>query len=298
MVGIMYPIQLYKTVRRFKKSERESREMLHSFASEETPELESQYIEWSNNNSVIGSVAAVPVLGKEFCKLEDRNYDKQEKIKMTLLGAVSRLINDLCGGKIVGPRESSLYFQEGKVDLTGDWRKKFGYELGLELERNLPLEFRETHASLVDALNKVMIENESLTSKETSKEDIVRIRNLKGGLYNLAIYSTLFPEFGDPLSRLSTYVPNRKDLPETKEQALFNLGAFFTKLDDFFDAKQDSVWGIRQQFTEGVLTVKDLDEELQFANRGLRKHYGKRVVSLEEITKTMLDTFKIARVII
>ncbi len=263
-----------KTTVRFANKARayrtEGGSVLEDYIFSEYPHYAAEFSTWFRNSRNANIIAFTSIIGEALCDLEGITYDERRKKTAFFSGAVARTSDDLLDNGEASVLEASVFEHPAKIrnDRIG---LLYSFESGLL--QLLPVNFLGEFSHVITQFNKAQADSIS-QKQDISDQLIIDIRNRTGGYGGLLLYSCIFPENGDLSAEISPiYAPNG-GLPQTKGQALYNLGAWFNRVDDFCDWLEDSRSGTKQLVTKKIISWKSLKTEADYVFTGLAMFYS------------------------
>ena len=273
---------------RFSNSVIDAKRTMNSYIMEEHPSLMPQYKKYFSNPKAIGGVSATQVFAEILCGLESFPFHELKKKTSIFVGATGRIGDDLLDEGKIKPEETFLYLKTKRFDTKNDGQRELFYAFGSKLEKLLPVNFSTKFENICYSLNQAQLDSLKLKDK-ISKEELLSIKDRTGGYSILMLYSFVFPDFEDISKNLalSCYNPEKDVIPNTKGEALFNLGAWLSKFDDLKDIKTDKNDSLKNLAAEGCTNWKSLHQEINYIFNGLGKFYSKHKT---DILKKLVNT--------
>jgi len=246
--------------------------VLSNYIKQNYLNLFNEYISWFGQKRNINAAVLTRTINAAVCDLEERVFDENKKYLSFFAGATARMSDDLLDNGIVQPEEVYLLHnaptRNGKTDSL-----RLFYALDSGLADLLPQDFSQDFENVIWQFNQSQTDSLRLLKGELTSQELIDIKNRTGGYSALLLYSFLFPEFGD-LSKNSVgnYNPSGNP-PRTKTEALYNFGAWLSRVDDLWDKSYDKKKGMRQLATEGIVSWKGLKPETEYTFHGLSLFY-------------------------
>ncbi len=243
------------------------------------PNLLEEYNSWIGNRRTIDPAVFI---NETLCDLEGRVFDGNRKIVSFFAGAAGGISDGLVDSGSVEPSEIFLLNTDGYRNKTErDQHLKLFYAFNDGLANLLPVTFCRDFINVLKEYNQAQADSIRLFDKETSCEEIIDIKNRAGGYSVILLYGFLFPEAGDLSMNLTECYDPNGDLAKTKCEALYNFGAWLSRVDDLWDESHDKKKGMKQLATERCVTWGSLKQETDYTFNGLSRYYpSKRVARI------------------
>jgi len=246
--------------------------VLSNYVKQNYLDLLEEYVSWFDQKRNINAAAITKIINAAVCDLEGRVFDENKKYLSFFAGATARMSDDLLDNGIVQPEEAYL-LHNTPVKKGKTLSLRLFYALDSGLADLLPQDFSQDFENVIQQFNQAQADSLRLLKGELTSQELIDIKNRTGGYSALLLYSFLFPEFGD-LSRDSVGNYNSSgNPPRTKTEALYNFGAWLSRVDDLWDKPYDKKKGMRQLATEGIITWRGLKPETEYTFRGLSLFY-------------------------
>ncbi|MDP3728487.1 MAG: hypothetical protein Q8R18_03465 [bacterium] len=275
-------MRLFRIYRKLKQGETEAYKVLEDFVSENHSSQFPTYQRWSSTPRKLACPALTTMLGEQFCYLEDQELTRQRKDIALFSGAAARISDDLTDSRLVEPAEVYLLDAKQRDNVTEEQSLFYLFNERLE-ELVSPFDFKNRFRNLIKKYNEAQQRGRDLQNP-LSTQEVVTIKDQTGGYPFLLLHALMFPHQEDPSLNFSpNYNPNNGTV-KTKSEALFNLGALVSRLDDIYDEKLDRKTGHKSLATEGVTSWKTIEKEIVYVDGGLRQFYPD-----DRVEKTMDD---------
>jgi len=208
-------------------------------------------------------------INRAICDLEGHVYGEQELKILALAGSAAAVSDDLIDSKSDIPYEKLrlLGNYEG-IEESGNLGLFYAFNQGL-LEA-LPVNFRKKFKEMIREYNKAQEDSARFFNPLITREEITDIKDRAGGYSILLLHAIIFPNESITVSN-----PDYKRYPKTKQEALYNHGAWLSRIDDLWDIEKDRARGMKQLATEGIITWESLSDETQRMREGLEAHFPK-----------------------
>jgi hypothetical protein len=278
-MDLKYIIKTYQTI--LKRTSEADTILLH-WIKEKSPNLRGVYDDWRSIKRNIHCPAMTSMWAEHYCFLEGEPYTVSRKNIAFFAGAAARISDDLTDSREVKPEEVFLLDSRKFNYATNNMQQQLFYSFNRGLEElMLSTNFKTQYKETIDAYNKAQLESlKLLLSPCPTPNEIIRIKNNTGGYPALLLYAmTLLPENDPVVGFEPTYDANNRIIPESKTEAIFNMGVFISHWDDLYDAKIDIEDGIRSLVTEGILDEKSARKEADYVEECLRKFYPQQKVA-------------------
>ncbi len=247
---------------------RDARKVLEDYFQDNCPELHNHSRLWLQNRNNVVTTAGTGLLHKVICDVEGVPFHKHRRRVSYFMGASLRICDDLVEEGNVEPQE--LYFFQNTTCDTQDLRMTLFHSLNSELLELLPNTFTHDFEGLIKKLNTAQEEGKRFSGDLDPKE-LIDIKNRLGGYFILLFYGMMFSD--RKMKDVYEVYNLTEKLPSTREQAWFNFGAWFSRVDDLLDEKSDREHGIKQLATEGLTSWKSLRHEAEYVFNGLATQY-------------------------
>lgn len=244
----------------------QSEGILRSFVPEK---LSDVFEKWLTQRRLIDPAIFI---NRAMCDLEEKMFGDCELKVSVLAGAAAAIADD-----VLDFRQRTDYinlFLFGDHQETGERGElDLFYAFNQGLISLLPADFRNRFGRVIMEYNRAQQDSITLFSSKITREDIIDIKDRAGGYSVLLLHAMIFPDETVEVTNL-----NYQKRPATKQEALYNYGAWLSRVDDLWDIRGDSSKGMRQLATEGIVSWNSLPMETERMKTGLNKYYpSKRV---------------------
>lgn len=266
---------------------------LSNYINQNYPDLSEEYAIWFCKERNINAAIGTKVINEAVCGLEGRIFDDHKKTLSFFAGATARMSDDLLDNGIVRAKE--VFLLDNDPTRTARISSlRLLYALENRLADLLPPNFSSDFRNIISLFNQAQADSAMLLKSEVTPREIIDLKNRTGGYSVLLLYSFLFPELGDlNLDFKQSYYPNG-NVPRTKQEALYNFGAWLSRVDDLLDKPYDKKIGMKQLATEGLITWRKLKQETEYTFHGLSSFYPlDRVKEFREIFEPFTSAFVI-----
>ena len=264
-------IALVRLKKEITKDSIEANEPLLEYFKIKYPQLIRAYLHWFGDQRTINAASITKTFNEAICDLENQEFDSVRRDISYFAGATARISDDLTDNKEIDPHHVFLLNSQNE----NSYSNSLGlfYALNLGLESLLPFDYLYRFRETKNRYNQSQVDSLRLFEKDVTYKEIIDIKNRTGGYSAFLLYTFMFPEIEDPSVGFNgDYNPNG-NLPITKEGALYNLGAWLSRIDDLYDKVLDNRRGMKQLATEGLVTWKELKLETQYTFDGLGQFY-------------------------
>lgn len=211
-------------------------------------------------------------INRAMCDLEGRIFGDHELKVSVLAGSAAAIADDVLDSK-QGTDYSNL-FLFGDHKETGERRElNLFYALNQGLMSVLPVDFRSRFGRAIMEYNRAQQDSINLFNSEITLEGITDIKDRAGGYSILLLHAMVFPD-----ETVGVTNPNYQKRPTTKQEALYDYGAWLSRVDDLWDIRSDSSKRMRQLATEGIVSWDSLPMETERMKAGLNNYYLSRRV--------------------
>jgi hypothetical protein len=207
-------------------------------------------------------------INRAMCDLECSIFGDRELEISVFAGSTAAISDDLL--------DYQLGIDYDKLLLLGDYKETEDKgELGLfsvfnqRLTNSLPSNFRDRFNKTIVEYNRAQRDSKKLLDTEITREEIVDTKNRAGGYSILLLHAMIYPE-----ESVNITCPDYRRVPSTKQEALYNYGAWLSRVDDLWDIDNDVSKGMKQLATEGIILWETLQEETERMKSGLKFHYS------------------------
>lgn len=272
-------ISLCKAIKDMKRMKTEAAVALGD-AVKDHPELSAEYEKWIGTYRLNTTAASAYVAG-QFCNLEGMRFN-EERRKRAYLGSATACISDDLIDKTSTIKPGEVYLFDGRgQSINKDEYPALGlfYAFHSGLEGLLPGNFKSRFRGLITKYNLSQEQGRKLNGNVNNIE-IVKIKNEIGGYSFLLLHRIIFPEENDLGNGFTPFYLPKTTLPATKDNAIFNFGAMFCRLDDLDDLEKDKGENRRSLATEGLVTWKSLKQDIMYVKNGFRIFYPRDRVDL------------------
>lgn len=259
---------------------RKADERLRGYIETTNPALIKAFDEWASVKRNINCPAFVSLLGERFCELEKKVFDLNKRDVTFFAGAAGRISDDLIDDEEISAEE--VYFLGDNKRESGNEKQLLFYRFNNKLISLLPKDFRERFSNIIRLFNDAQRDG-SYLNEESSFQRIKDIKDRIGGYPLLLLYSLMNCEEDLSLDFSPNYNSQNWNLPETKGEAIFNLGVFMSRADDVYDKDFDKKQGIKSIATESYFGWEDVRRDIKYIETGLEKFYSKEII--KEIVK-------------
>ncbi len=227
-------------------------------------------------------------ISKAMCDLEGYIYGERELKISVLAGSTAAVSDDLIDSQLDIPH-TKLRLLKDYRGIVEDGSLGLFYIFNRALLGALPTYFRERFKETIRGYNKAQEDSTRLFDPTITRDEIINIKDRAGGYSILLLHAMIFPHESVIVNN-----PNYQRNPLTKQEALYNYGAWLSRVDDLWDATKDSSRGMKQLATEGIATWESLPAETQRMKEGLETHFSRtRVKSMIEEHYTPLIDIEI-----
>ena len=219
--------------------------ILKSYVRQNHPNLMDEYNSWTRNKRNLTAMVITKFGSEALCDLEGKLFNEYMKDVSFFGGAIGRIADDLLDNGEVNPEE--VYILNNEVYENGNQKLSLFYCLSEGIKFLLPVYFEKDFGNIIREFNKSQEDSLKLLNPFIHPEKIIDIKDRTGGYSVLLSYSAIFPEEEDlSLSLVGGYNLNGSS-PITKADALYNFGAWLSRVDDLYDKHYDKKKGINQQ---------------------------------------------------
>lgn len=272
-------INLVKWYREIPRSAQEAADILDSYIKKTNPNLLDECNRFFSESKNINVTVLAQTIGEAVCNLENEPFDENKRQISIFAGATARVSDNLLDNRVLSPEKVfllNLRSRENTKDSIPN--QKLFYALDDRLTELLPSNFILDFRQVIELYNQAQADSVKLF-EQIDREDIISIKDRAGGYSALLSYSFLFPKFGDPtLNLIGCYEPHNRVFPKTKAEALYNFGAWLSRIDDLCDEPYDKKICMKQLATEGCVTWDSLRQETDYTFGGLKYFYLKEKV--------------------
>ena len=224
-------------------------------------------------------------ISKAICNLEGHIYGERELRISVLAGSAAAVSDDLIDSKSNIPCNRLRLLEDyGRNVESGSLGLFRAFNQGLL--GTLPTDFREQFKETIRQYNKAQEDSAILFYPLITRDEVMDIKDRAGGYSILLLHAMMFPNEGVMVTN-----PNYQRNPITKQESLYNYGAWLSRVDDLWDATKDGSRGMKQLATERIVTWESLPTETQRMKKGLEAHFSRARVKdmIEEHYAPLID---------
>ena len=259
-----------------------SKKELAYFINNEYPHLHDEFEVWSKNRRMIDPAV---FLGESICDLEGILFgDNYWKVSI-FAGAAGEISDDLIdNGEFKENNQVSLLTPERYRSPPETKRMELFYAFDKKLGELMPSNFQNNWEKVIRGYNQSQLDSLELFNPSIGGRDIIDIRDRVGGYTLLLLHGLLLPEHLNLNEQVNEkYVPSSYS---SKNQVLYNYGAWTNRVDDLWDEQKDKKKNMKQLATEGCIDWKSLQIETKQVFNSLANYYIP-----ERVNKVLINYF-------
>lgn len=245
-----------------------SEELLINYIRHSFPLLIEPVKSWLRNRRRIDPAVFIACT---LCEFEGTPFDSVRRATAILAGAAAGMADDLIDERRAAAQDVRLLTSYSQANRPGHELALFdAFNAGLRAK--LSREFCDRNGALIHEYNRAQIDTGMLLDAAVDRVVVINTKDRVGGYSTLLLHAMMFPDESIACDHVEEEY--RPEHVPTKTQALYNFGAWLSRVDDLWDEENDRDRGIKQLATEGIVTWDDLPALTARTFAGLQKYYS------------------------
>ena len=262
-------IDLLKAKQRISCFKTEAEQVLRELIGK-SDDLSTVYEKWRKTFR-LNTVACSAFTAYNFCEFEGTEFDEVKRRRVYVASATACIADDLMDSPACPDARQYYLFDIQQDEQVISTTENLFYFFHTELEKLAGDSFASRQSVLIKRFNKVQ-EAGSKLNKGMDKDEVIRVKDGTGGYSALLLYAITLPESDAlPVDFIPQY--NLMIPPSTKSHAIFNYGAFLSRLDDLNDKYWDRSEGRISLASEGHISWSSLQQDIDYLRTGLSQFY-------------------------